>query len=493
MTPRRLFQTACAVALTSISLIFSPVWAATVSGDGAKWYPVTLDFEGPRASEMDRSPNPFLDYRLNVTLTAPSGATTIVPGFFAGDGDGGGTGSVWRVRFSPNEVGQWRYNAELRQGSDVAISLDQNAGSQAELPGASGEFSISNRRADAPGFLSQGRLNYVGKHYLKFDDGSYWLKGGTDSPENLLGYVGFDGTMSQGGINANFLHDYANHERDWNNNDPLFQSSQSGADSRGLIGALNYLNSVGVNSVYFLPMNLGGDGQDTYPFVGANNNSFDKTHYDISKLNQWNEVFDHAQRKGIFLHFVLSETEPDNERWFDNGNLGTERKLFYRELVARFGYVMAGKWNLGEENDFSVAKLREQASYIKAIDWSNKPITVHTQINDFRDYVQIVGDPLFTATSIQYDWEFAGEFVERWRRESTESGHPWVLDMDENTGGRLFQRWANRMVLRVSPTPYGRGRNRWRFPPARTHLELHHLRSSVHGKRAAVLGDGSSG
>lgn len=409
--------------------------AATVSGDLVKWHPITLDFDGPSSSETAASPNPFMDYRLDVVFTAPSGATTRVPGFFDGDGQGNGSGNVWRARFSANEVGEWHYSASLRQGTNVAVSLNQDAGQPVDLPGANGQFTVSERYAAAPGFLSQGRLNYVNNHYLKFDDGPYWIKGGTDSPENLLGFEGIDGTVSQGGINPSFLHDYAQHIQDWNSEDPLFENSQNGKDGRGLIGAMNYLASVGVNSVYFLPMNLGGDGQDSYPFVGAGRNTFDKTHYDISKLHQWTTVFDHAQQKGLFLHFVLTETEPDNERWLDNGAMGNERKLFFRELVARFGYLLAAKWNLGEENDFPVSELRLQASYLNAIDWSKKPVTVHTQINDFRDYVQIVGDPLFTATSIQYDWEFAGEFVERWRKESTDAGVPWVLDMDENTGG----------------------------------------------------------
>jgi hypothetical protein len=42
--------------------------------------------------------------------------------------------------------------------------------------------------------LKWGRLEYVCKHHPKFRDGTYWLKGGAASPENLLGYSGFDNT-----------------------------------------------------------------------------------------------------------------------------------------------------------------------------------------------------------------------------------------------------------------------------------------------------------
>ena len=418
-----------------LSLFSSLAISASVSGQLNKWQPLDIDFQGPLLDESSASPNPFLDYRLTVTFTSPSGRTTDVPGFFAGDGNGGGRGQVWRARFAADEVGRWSYRAQLRSGTEVAISLDDNAGSSASLEGASGQFDIQSISGSAEGFLRLGRLEYVGKHYMKFRDGPYWIKGGTDSPENLLGFAGIDGTVDQGGNESGFLHNFNEHRGDWNTGDPLFSNSSSGVDSRGLIGALNYLGEQGVNSVYFLPMNLGGDGQETYPFTGASRSRFDNTHYDISKLHQWNEVLAHAQRQGVALNIVLSETEPANEQWLDNGALGVERKLFFRELIARFGYLLAVKWNLGEENDYPLVELQKHADYIRALDWSDKPIAVHTHINQFFRYGELVGDSRFSASSIQYDPQFAGQFVEQWRANSANAGHPWVLDMDENTNG----------------------------------------------------------
>ena len=433
---RPLRTSLAAAALWLACAPLSTATAATVSGERLKWHPITVDFRGPSANERDDAPNPFLDYRLEVEFIAPSGRRTRVPGFFAGDGRGGDGGDVWRARFSADEVGEWRYAASLRRGEDVAISLESEAGEAIALAAASGGFRVDPQPSDAPGFLRFGRLEYVGGHYLKFRDGPYWIKGGTDSPENMLGYVGFDSTADQGGPDGGgFLHDFAAHRRDFRPGDPEFASRDTGADGRGLVGALNYLGDEGVNSIYFLPMNLGGDAQDTYPFVGATRDAYTKTHYDLGKLHQWNTVLEHAQRRGVALQIVLSETEPDNERWLDDGALGVERKLFFRELVARFGHLLALKWNLGEENDFPPEELRRHADYLDALDWSDKPIAVHTRINDFRDYEAIVGDPRFDATSIQYDAPFAGEFVELWRRRSREAGRPWIVDMDENTDG----------------------------------------------------------
>jgi hypothetical protein len=76
--------------------------SGTVSGELKKWQPIALSFTGPSASETTASPNnPFLDYRLQVTFTGPSSQIYTVPGFFDGDGKGGASGDVWRVRFSP--------------------------------------------------------------------------------------------------------------------------------------------------------------------------------------------------------------------------------------------------------------------------------------------------------------------------------------------------------------------------------------------------------
>lgn len=73
--------------------------SGTVSGTLETWNKVTVDFEGPQASESDNNPNPFLDYSLEVEFNGPNGNTYLVPGFFAGDGNGGGSGNIWRVRF----------------------------------------------------------------------------------------------------------------------------------------------------------------------------------------------------------------------------------------------------------------------------------------------------------------------------------------------------------------------------------------------------------
>jgi hypothetical protein len=56
--------------------------------------------------------NKFNDVELRCTYTAPSGREIRFIGFFDGDGQGGGdatTGSVWKMRFMPGELGEWKY------------------------------------------------------------------------------------------------------------------------------------------------------------------------------------------------------------------------------------------------------------------------------------------------------------------------------------------------------------------------------------------------
>ena len=414
------------------ALFMTHVTLAKESSDHCRqWHPMEIHFRGPETNEMDTEPNPFLDYRLQVLLTSPEGVQYNVPGFFNGDGNGGGNGNVWTVRFTPDRDGEWTYVASFRQGVNVAIKIDSKAGQPTAFDGQSGSFAVLARDNDAPGFLKWGRLEYVGGHYLKFADGPYWIKGGTDTPEDLLSFEDFDNTPNAG-------HRYSAHIADWQQGDPVWK----GDKGKGLIGLLNYLASQHVNSIYFLVQNIGGDGKNVWPFAGEidpdGNPKNDNLHYDVSKLHQWNMVFEHAQRKGIFLHFVLNEAEEMNKLELDNAELGFERKLFYREIIARFGHHNALQWNLSEEYDLALdlgpERIRDFARYIKDVDPYDHPITVHNEGRDPEpSWLQFLGEELLSTTSFQYYENSAkwGERVEKWRRLTEIAGRPLPINLDE--------------------------------------------------------------
>ena len=415
-----------------------------VEGRRKAWHPMTISFRGPAARETDDSPNSFLDYRLMVTFNGPAGKQYNVPGFYAGDGHGGGAGSVWRAHFTPDTAGRWTFRASFRKGKDVAVSLDPDAG-QVEVPdGQMDEFTVTGTDPNASGFLSKGKLAYVpGQFYLKtLGDDRFWIKGGTDSPEDLLAYEGFDDTRS----GTRFaVKKYAGHVRDWKPGDPDWK------DGRGntIIGAINYLAEQHVNLIYFLPMNIGGDGQNVWPFAGqinpAGDPANDNTHYDISKLHQWEIVFSHAQEKGIVLHFVFNEAEKNNKLELGGKELTKERKLFYREMTTRFGHHNAIIWNLCEEYniglDLGPKSVKEFAAYLAQLDPHDHPITVHHARNPVQAWEPFLGDELFSITSLQIGRGDIEPVVETFRNLTRQAGRALPIAVDEFTVTTHSKAW----------------------------------------------------
>ncbi|MEM8709500.1 MAG: DUF5060 domain-containing protein [Planctomycetota bacterium] len=420
-------------------LLRDPGHISVADGDGSAFVspsapamltPMEVTFRGPFASETRQAPNPFLDYRLSVAFAGPGGRVYRVPGFFDGDGARGTMGNLWKARFTPPVMGTWTATASFRVGAGVAVDLDPGAGApMALLDGRTISFQVGGVRGDERGFFRVGKLQNVGKHYRKFEHGSYYLKAGTNGPENFLAVRGFDDVMKSGG--EGLIHSYAPHRGDWNPGDPVLDPFGGSEDGKGAIGALNYLEEQGVNSLFMMVMNLGGDGEDVYPFIGPRRRSFEKLRYDTSRLRQWNVLFEHAQRCGISLSLVLNETEPENEAWLDNGQLGVERRLFYRELIARFGHLPAIRWNMSEENDFSATRLIEFTDYISELDAYDSTIAVHNHPNDIGMFQAFSNIPNLDAASLQFDPNQIDNQVEQVRNLSAQAGRPWTVDADE--------------------------------------------------------------
>ena len=276
-----------------------------------QWHKVTLTLDGPFARERDTRPNPFLDYRLTVRFAHESGSPTYdVPGTFAADGNAGETsaeeGTKWRAHLSPDKAGRWTWRASFVKGPRAAVDPKATVEAVPGVDGATGSFTVLPTDKRGRDFRAQGRLQYVGGHYLRFaGSGAYFLKAGADAPETLLGYADFDGTVATKPTVP--LKTWSPHVRDWRPGDPTWK----GGKGKGLIGALNYLAGRGANAFSFLTYNAGGDGDNVWPFVDRN----DKLHYDCSKLDQWQVVFDHAQSLGLYLHFKTQETENDDQRY----------------------------------------------------------------------------------------------------------------------------------------------------------------------------------
>ncbi len=403
---------------------------------------LTLSFGGPLTSEQHEV-NPFTDYRLDVNFSS-RGKSFRIRGFYAADGNAGNSGAdsgnVWQVRFAPPWGGQWKYHATLRSGKDVAIAGTSAGGESIPIKDSSGTITVTDGSCAQGDLRRHGRLVRDGHHYRLGPAGPFILKAGANSPENLLAYKEFDGTYrmaankrdGEAGADTQ-LHHYESHFKDWREGDPTWRSGQG----KSLVGAVNYLASTGMNSVYFLTMNIEGDGKDVWPYASPE----DFTRFDCSKLDQWETLFEHMQQSGLILHVITQETE--NEKLLDAGDTGRHRKLYYRELIARFAHHPALIWNLGEENgpaEFSpngqsTAQRMAMSDYLKANDPYGNTVLLHTHSTEHH-IEPIVSDMLGHASldglSLQvHDPTHVHDWIVGWRERSAKAGQPWAISMDE--------------------------------------------------------------
>lgn len=317
-------------------------------GTFEKWHKIEIRMKGPDSRAFGEQ-NPFAIF-VDVTFTSPSGQDYKVPGFYDGNGRGEINGSIWKVRFSADEAGVWRF---------TSISANKM------LDGYEGSFTITIQRPDSPGFYKSGRLEYTGTaanqiRYLKFRDGPYWLKAGCDDPENFLG-------------------------------DSSYYDSP---DKRK--HAIDYLSRKGVNSLYIMTHNIDGDNNDVWPWLGdtpgaAKLNAVTNARFNIAKLKEWRELFEYMQIRGVVPYIVLE----DDSAW-----TGYDHKRYYQEMIARFGDLPALLFNFGEEYDenYSLRKALSFMQILKDIDPYNHPRGIHNVNAPKRKYVNA---PQIDFTAIQ--------------------------------------------------------------------------------------------
>ena len=410
------------------------------NADGSikKWHRIELSLDGPDLREADET---FRDYRLDVTFRSPSNQLFVVPGFFDGDGDpansGADSGNQWKARFAAGEEGQWSYSVSFVTGNDVAADL--SGGNSGTAPdGQTGTFDVGPQDKSGKDFRAKGKLEYVDEHYLQFANGENFIKVGANSPEVFLADIDFDGGV--GNV------DHSAQTPDFNDGDPTWGNNRG----RGIIGVVNYLSGLGVNSHYFLSMNIRGDGRRTFPFVDDNS----PYTFDISKLAQWEIVFTQFDKMGLMVHFQTQETE--NMQFFEDLEGGTSqtefsiaRRIYYREMVARFGHHLAITWNVGEENNANFgssdpettpAQRRLFAQRISDLTPYSDMITIHNggagQNSANELYNDLLGENSFTGTSLQLFFnDVDHDFVNSWYDRSAQAGKKWVISYDEAFAG----------------------------------------------------------
>ena len=290
---------------------------------------------------------------------------------------------------------------------------------------------------------ARGILQYTGERYYQFSgNGEVLFKFGPDAPENMLAYSGFDATPNYKG----FRKDWQPHVADMR---PEGVSHLWGAERHGagLLGMFDYLDQAGANSVSMLLWNAGGDDRNVFPHImtvpaeefaemdriAQWTQGLMQDRFDVSKLDQWQRVLNYADARGFHLHLKLQETE--NDTFMDGGELGRTRKVYLREMVARFGHILALTWNLGEENVQQPGDIRHMASYLDVLDAYDHPVVLHSYPDQKERYRPLLGpDTKLNGLSLQGrrdDMSDLRRDVIDWSAWAELAGKPLVLAYDE--------------------------------------------------------------
>ena len=436
-----------------LSISYISLGAHTITGDDEnpailmKWHKVEITFDGPNLCETDAAT--FMDNRLDVEFKRPDGTKFWVAGFFAAAGNeadtGNGCGNKWRVRLNPDTKGRWSFTARFRTGSGVAVNpMGNPGGTSGTAPdGEIGSFTISASNKDpfGPDFRGKGQLRYVNKHYCQFaESGEYFVKGGTDSPEDFIGDNEIDNTPADG-------HDYTIHKTNhYSAADAAAYTWKSGKGT-GTFGAIRYMAELQeMNNFYVILMTAPkGDAKDVFPWISTKSADFGK--YDISKLDQWERIFSYGDKKGIHWNLMFSESENDN-MICDSFNLCDLEKVYYREMIARFSHHHAVAWNVGEENggsdDGESSHIGQRIVLMKDLDPYRHTYTCHTGNGRvWKRYDNLFG--IANSTSNQQnsnDYDDSGAdndsgihaITRELRTHSAAAGLPMVIYIDEPNG-----------------------------------------------------------
>lgn len=397
-----------------------------LTGELMQWHKITLGFDGMPTSETNNNENPFLKYRLDVAFTHETGKFHMVPGYYAADGNAANTGAmsgrVWLCHFAPDLTGTWTWKAYFLVGDNVSVT---NQGKSASFDGATGSFNVTASDKTGSDLRAKGLLQYVGKHHLQFaGSGEYLLKAGTASPKNIFAYTDFDNTPNHNGYRKT----WAPHEKDYVPGDTTW----AGGKGKGLIGAINYLASQGMNafSVQTLTMfgEYGGDDGNVFPFTSDNPETV--FHYDVSKLAQWEVILEHADKMG--MHVQVRTQDQTNDQLLDGGDLGPQRTVYYRELIARFSHHLALTWNLGKQTTNTDAQRKEFSDFFKANDPYGHPVVVHAFVGgEERTYRPLLNYSSFDGASLESLSDSTFNETLQWIQVSHNTGKDWIVYDDE--------------------------------------------------------------
>jgi hypothetical protein len=267
--------------------------------------------------------NPFTDVVLDAVFSAPSGRKVAFFGFYDGDGNGGQHGNVWKLRFMPDEAGEWSYIYCFSDGT----------------PGAEGRF-VCVKDGARPGPLRVDGTRFVHPDSRTFQPRSYYYS------EAFCG----DWTAVSKGIEAFFPK-----KRGFNWCCTTFW--------QGPLLKNHKWNALPYNG--FHPIH-GGD-------------------YTVLDLGSWrhvDEVLGELEKRSViwfnFDGFVpnVGGTMSSGQRLDFDG-----QRAYIRNAVARLAPYWNVTWNIAFEwHEFMKAdQVAQLVDYVRTIDPWKHPVTVHDQ------------------------------------------------------------------------------------------------------------------
>ncbi len=279
-----------------------------------------------------------------------------------------------------------------------------------------GSFTIAGDGQDGTRLPLAGRLSYVGKHHLRFAGSKEYFLKRTRLAETLLAYSDFD----KHPLRQVASQDWEPHLGDWRSGDP----DLAGRQRQGPYRCLNYLAGKGVNAFLSSPT-MPRRWRQRLPFIEP---TPDGTTTARSSTNGASSSIT-LPRWACISHFKLQENESDEQRLggpkrtgkkypraLDGGKLGIERKLYCREMIARYGHALALNWNIGEENTRAP---RGGARY-GDIPPDTDPYKHHIVLHTFPPEQEMVYEPLLgeksllTGVSLHNSWKAAHEKTLQW-------------------------------------------------------------------------------
>jgi hypothetical protein len=266
------------------------------------------------------------DVDLYAIFTSPSGKTMKINGFF----DDYKGADKWKIRFSPNETGEYKYKVYIKDGSES---------------GESESLVFSAINSEHHGWIKPSVIN---PHYFTYDDGTSYYGVGAYSP--------------------------------WGNNEKVFRTFVENKASFFAIWDINYGGFV--NDAGIIEEKLGEYNQEKLGKIDSLLTILEKDNikimYAIWPHDLFSETVWAAQWKiNPYSHITRSEdVYGDSLAW-------EYQKMKYRYMIARFAYSRSwGIWELINEMDGTDGW--EKGHHAEAFAWIDKCQKYFTENDPYR-------------------------------------------------------------------------------------------------------------